>query len=87
MNSDLYQTSGSSPGQQSPWLTAAQAADYLQVEPRTILQWVRQGKVQGFALSGTKRTTWRFRREDLDASLSSVRISQPSVALTNGRIQ
>ncbi len=53
------------------WLTAADAAKYLQVERRTLLLWVRQGKVKGYALSGTKRRIWRFRREDLDSALLS----------------
>ena len=53
----------------SDWLTAKEAARYLKVKPRTLLLWVRQGKVKGFALSGTKRRVWRFRREDLDATL------------------
>jgi excisionase family DNA binding protein len=51
------------------WLTANEAAEHLKVKPRTLLLWVRQGKVKGYALSGTKRRIWRFRREDLDASL------------------
>jgi excisionase family DNA binding protein len=37
------------------WLTAGEAAQYLKVDTRTILLWTRQGKVKGFALSGTKR--------------------------------
>jgi excisionase family DNA binding protein len=64
------------------WLTALEAAQYLRVEPRTLLMWARQGKVKGYVLSGTRRVTWRFRAEDLDATMSP-----PSVALTNGRIQ
>ena len=51
------------------WLTVAGAARYLQVKPRTLLQWVRQGKLQAYALSGTKRRVWRFRRADLEAAL------------------
>jgi excisionase family DNA binding protein len=53
----------------SEWLTAKEAARYLKVKPRTLLLWVRQGKVKAFALSGTKRRVWRFRRADLDAAL------------------
>ncbi len=53
----------------SEWLTAAEAANYLKIKPRTLLFWVRRGKVKAFALSGTKRRVWRFRREDLDAAL------------------
>jgi excisionase family DNA binding protein len=51
------------------WLTAEEAAGYLKVKVRTLLLWVRQGKVKAFALSGTKRRVWRFRRQDLDAAL------------------
>ena len=51
------------------WLTVAGAARYLQVKPRTLLLWVRQRKIQAYALSGTKRRIWRFRRADLEAAL------------------
>jgi len=52
------------------WMTAAEAAQYLKVERRTLLQWVRQGKAKAFRLSGTFRHVWRFRQEDLDAMLA-----------------
>ena len=51
------------------WLTAEEAAKHLKVKTRTLLLWVRQGKVKAFALSGTMRRVWRFRRQDLDAAL------------------
>jgi excisionase family DNA binding protein len=54
---------------QSEWLTAEEAAGYLKVKTRTLLMWVRKGKVKAFALSGTMRRVWRFRRQDLDAAL------------------
>lgn len=54
---------------QSEWLTAKEAAAYLRVKARTLLLWVRQGKVKAFVLSGTRRRVWRFRRADLDAAL------------------
>jgi excisionase family DNA binding protein len=66
----------------SEWLTANEAASHLKIKVRTLLLWARQGKLQAFALSGTKRHVWRFRRQDLDAVLleSSVLPSQsPSV--------
>jgi excisionase family DNA binding protein len=59
-------------GNQNPaheWLTADEAATYLQVKVRTLLRWVRQGQVQGYALSGTKRRVWRFQRADLDRAV------------------
>jgi excisionase family DNA binding protein len=51
------------------WLTAAEAAQHLRVKVRTLLLWVRQGRVKAFALSGTRRRVWRFRQADLDAVL------------------
>jgi excisionase family DNA binding protein len=67
---------------QSGWLTVSESANYLKVKPRTLLLWVRQGKVKAFALSGTKRRVWRFRQADLNAALleSTVLLStSPSV--------
>jgi len=55
--------------QLNEWLTANEAARHLKVKVRTLLLWVRQGKVKAFALSGTKRRVWRFRQPDLDAVL------------------
>lgn len=71
---DVNKTSGTSPVL-SPWLTANEAAAYLKVNPRTILQWAKQGKVRAFKLSGTERIVWRFQTSDLDATLTA-----PSVA-------
>jgi len=63
------------------WLTAAEAARYLKVKVRTLLLWVRQGKVKAFALSGTKRPIWRFQRQDLDAALLEFHVL-PSIPLS-----
>jgi excisionase family DNA binding protein len=53
------------------WLNTEEAARYLGVKPRTLLFWVRQGNIPAYALSGTRRRVWRFRKEDLDAALLS----------------
>jgi len=73
---------------QSEWLTVKEAANYLKVKPRTLLLWVRQGKMKAFALSGTKRRVWRFRQADLDAALleSAVLPSIPLSVRSEGRI-
>lgn len=55
----------------SEWLTAEEAAAYLKVKVRSLLLWVRQGKVPAYALSGTARRIWRFRMSDLDSYLLS----------------
>ena len=53
------------------WMTTAEAAAYLKVKPRSLLLWVRQGKIPAYALSGTKRRVWRFLKEDLNSVLLS----------------
>jgi excisionase family DNA binding protein len=71
---------------QSDWLTASEAAVYLKVKSRSLLLWVRQGKLQAYALSGTKRRVWRFRKEDLDSALfaSPVIPSKPPTVPAHG---
>jgi excisionase family DNA binding protein len=54
----------------SPWMTAAEAALYLRVAPRTLVRWARNGVIPGHRLSGLSRVTWRFLRSELDAKLS-----------------
>lgn len=51
------------------WLTAGEAAEYLKVEPRTILRWARERKIPAHPLMGTRRRIWRFLRSELDAIL------------------
>jgi excisionase family DNA binding protein len=51
------------------WLTTAEAAAYLKVQPRTLSLWARQGKVPAHPLSGVQRRVWRFLRAELDAML------------------
>ena len=73
---------------QSEWLTAEEAAGHLKIKTRTLLLWVRQGKMKAFALSGTKRRVWRFRQQDLDAALVGLPVL-PSIPLSvrsEGRI-
>jgi excisionase family DNA binding protein len=72
---------------QSEWLTTEEAAAYLKVKPRSLLLWVRQGKVKAYALSGTKRRIWRFRKEDLDSALLSKPVVSclPPAVLTEDR--
>jgi excisionase family DNA binding protein len=84
---NLNQTTEMNTLPQSDWLTASEAAAYLRVKPRTLLLWVRQGKLQAYALSGTKRRIWRFRKEDLDSALlaSPVIPSKPLTVLSERR--
>ena len=67
--------------QQTDWLTAEEAAHYLKIKSRTLLLWVRQGKIKAFALSGIRRRVWRFRREDLDDTLLSQPVQSASLTV------
>jgi excisionase family DNA binding protein len=54
---------------QIEWLTANEAAQYLKIKPRTLLQWARERKVPSHRLSGVERCVWRFLKIELDAML------------------
>lgn len=54
---------------QTHWMSPREAAQYLRVNHRTLLLWIRQGKIPAYALSGTKRRIWRLRKEELDSIL------------------
>jgi excisionase family DNA binding protein len=52
------------------WLTSDEAARYLKINRRTLLEWARQGKLKAYKLPGIIRHVWRFRQKDLDDMLS-----------------
>jgi excisionase family DNA binding protein len=64
---------------QSEWLTAREAAAYLKVAHRTILEWAKSGRIPAHRLSGTLRCTWRFRAAELDGAIMG-----PPSAAENG---
>lgn len=54
---------------ESPWMNTAEAAAYIRRPPKYLLYLCRIGRIKGHVLSGSKRKTWAFRKEDLDRSL------------------
>ena len=68
---------------ETEWLTATEAAQYLKVQPRTILKWAKQGTIPAHALSGCKRVTWRFLKEELRCAM----LKPPSAAGLEGPIE
>jgi len=56
--------------------TAREAALYVRVSHRTILEWAKTGRIPAHRLSGTDRITWRFRAEELDGAM----MATPSAA-------
>jgi excisionase family DNA binding protein len=67
---------------ESQWLTATEAAQYLRVQPGTVLKWAKEGRIPAHPLSGSKRVTWRFLKSELD----SVMLAPPTAA-EHGRVQ
>jgi excisionase family DNA binding protein len=67
---------------ENQWLTATEAAQYLKVQPRTILKWAKEGGIPAHPLSGSKRITWRFLKSELDGAM----LASPSAAEL-GRVQ
>jgi len=57
------------PQQPTEWLRATEAAEHLRVRARTLLLWTRQGKINGYALSGSRRRVWRYLRAELFAAV------------------
>ena len=75
-SADLLLARPKSPGKEGTvnmesveWLNTTEAAQHLRIKPRTLVVWVREGKVPGHRLSGNRRVTWRFLRHELDAML------------------
>src|SRR5579871_3083788 len=64
---------------QTEWMTAEEAAGYLKIERKTLLAWVRRGQIRAYHLSGNKRCIYRFRQQDLDASMAVTAVYQNSV--------
>jgi excisionase family DNA binding protein len=54
---------------ETAWLTGREAAAYLRINHRTLLQWAREGRIPAHKLSGIRRCVWRFLRCELDAML------------------
>jgi excisionase family DNA binding protein len=52
------------------WMTVKEASAYLKVTSASLLRWVREGRINGYKLSGTKRHVYRFLARDLDLALT-----------------
>jgi excisionase family DNA binding protein len=50
-------------------MNAREAAIYLRVGHRTVLQWAKEGHIPAHRLSGTARVTWRFLASELDGAM------------------
>jgi excisionase family DNA binding protein len=57
-----------------PWLTLAEVADELRVNPSTVRSWVSQGRLSA---SRAGRRKWLVRRSELEGMLASKRSAEP----------
>ena|SRR5437879_8928673 len=60
------------------YMTSREAAQYLHVNHRTLLEWARQGIIPAVPLGGEKRKTWLFSRIVIDVHLRSIMNSNRS---------
>jgi excisionase family DNA binding protein len=54
-----------------PYLDARQAAEYLGISPKKLLQMARAHKVPAYGLGNGLRKMWRFKRSELDSWMQS----------------
>jgi len=60
-------------------MNAREAAQYLRVAHRTVLEWAKSGRIPAHRLSGLSRITWRFLAAELDGAMMG-----PPSAAENG---
>ena len=65
-----------------PFVDAVQAAEFLRLRPRRVLEMARQGLIPAYPLGNGKRRVWRFRLSEIvqAVSTSSVDYSRQSPA-------
>jgi excisionase family DNA binding protein len=57
------------------YMTSREAAQYLHVSHRSLLEWARRGDLPAIPLGGPQRKTWLFCRSALDEHLRSMMTS------------
>jgi hypothetical protein len=52
-----------------PFVDAEKAGDFLQLQPRRVLQLARQGKLPAYSIGAGPRKIWRFRLSELATAM------------------
>ena len=52
-----------------PFVDAEQAANFLRLQPRRVLQLARQGKIPAYPIGDGTRKIWRFRLSELATAM------------------
>jgi hypothetical protein len=55
--------------QPEPFVDAEEAGNFLQLQPRRLLQLARQGKLPAYPIGDGTRKVWRFRLSDLASAM------------------
>lgn len=69
----------------TPWLSADEAATHLRETRKGILHLARTGKLPAHPIGDGQRRRWKFRRDELDAWLSSRNNGVATGAALKGR--
>jgi len=60
-------------GSQHEYMSSREAAGFLHIKHRTLLEWARKGVLPGIPLGvGTQRKTWLFSKSALDEHLRGI---------------
>jgi hypothetical protein len=55
--------------QHEPFVDAEQAGNFLQLQPRRVLQLARRGKLPAYPIGDGMRKVWRFRLSELATAM------------------
>lgn len=54
-----------------PLIDVDEAANYAKLHPKTLQRLARENVIRAYAILGTQRKRWRFRKSDIDAWANS----------------
>ena len=57
--------------EREPFVDAVEAAEFLRLRPRRVLELARQGVIPAYPLGQGKRRVWRFRLSELASAICS----------------
>jgi hypothetical protein len=68
-----------------PFVDATQAASFLQLRPRRVLELARQGLIPAYPIGNGARRVWRFRLSELATALGACAVNCAHAAVRTGK--
>jgi len=68
-----------------PFVDATQAAEFLNLRPRRILELARQGSIPAYPVGDGQRRVWRFRLSELASALCARAVNCGDAAVRTGK--